>query len=66
VLTLLLATPKKKKMENLISEEKNNLINDLMAKFIINDYQPFNVVEDKYLKELLKELGYELPGRTFF
>jgi hypothetical protein len=53
-------------MKNLISEEKVNIINDLMAKFIINDYQPFNVVEDKYLKESFQELGYELPGRTFF
>jgi hypothetical protein len=56
----------KKKMVNEISIKKTDLINDLVAKFIINDYKPFNIVEDKYLKESYQELGYQLPGRTFF
>ena len=39
-------------MVNEISVKKSDLANDLIAKFIINDYKPFNVLEDKYLKVL--------------
>ena len=53
-------------MVNSISVKNFDLANDLMAKFLINDYQPFNVVEDKYFKEFCQLFGYKLPGRTFF
>jgi hypothetical protein len=53
-------------MTNEISVKNFNLVNDLIAKFIINDYQPFNIIENKYLKEFCELFGYQLPGRTFF
>ena len=55
-----------KKMVNSISVKNFDIANDLMAKFLISDYQPFNMVEDKYFKEFCKLFGYKIPGRTFF
>ena len=53
-------------MKNFLPKKKIENCNELVLKFIVDDYQAFNVVENKYFQQLCNTLDYSLPGRTFF
>jgi len=61
---ILTESPKKRKAEVFLEPKVQDLATVDLLKWIVDDYQAFIVVENKYFQSFTQKFGYELPGRT--
>ena len=57
-------SPKKRKAKVFLEPKVQEMATVELLKWIVDDYQAFIVVENKYLQRFTRIFGYELPGKT--